>query len=180
MSVFKGRIPPQRELLPVFSLGFVLVYSWSILMFFNYLPGWLMYLNGWTILGIFAYGQVFALFESLVIFLLLILLALLLPGNWLRAHFVPQASLLLLIATAGALLVHSMGDVPLWPSKRLLLGLAGYLGLAVASALLLRRFPRFAGAVERAARRLVILLYLYLPLVLLSGVVVLLRNLGSG
>lgn len=51
----------------VFTLIFVILYSWSTLAFFNYLPSWLLFLDGWTIAGIFAYSQVFALFESLLV-----------------------------------------------------------------------------------------------------------------
>ncbi len=176
MTVLKDRLPGRREIMPIFALCFVIIYSWSTLMFFNYLPSWLLFLDGWTIAGIFAYSQVFALFESLVVLTGLILVALVMPRSFFREWFVPQGTAAVLLATAGAILLHLLKEVPLWPSKRLLFGLALYLLAVAAASWAIRRYGPIRETIEKLADRLTVLLYVYLPFVALSAVIILLRN----
>ena len=127
MTLLKNRLPSRQEILVIFALAFVIVYSWSTLMFFNYLPGWLLFLDSWTIAGIFAYSQVFAFFESLVVLAGLVLVAAVLPPRIFRDRFVAQAAAIVVLAAAAAVVLHLLREVPLWPSKRLLFGLLAYL-----------------------------------------------------
>jgi len=177
LAFLRDRLPPPREMLLVFGLCFTLVYGWSMLAFFNYLPGWMMYLNAWDILGLFAYNQVFALLESAAVFALLLLLSALLPVALLRRRFLSLGSVMLVLAAAGAVFLHFWGQVPLWPSKTLFLGLLAYLAAVGAAWLALRRFEGLERAIEAALDRVVLLLYLYLPLAALGVALVVVRNL---
>lgn len=176
MTLLKDRLPGRREITLIFTLCFVIIYSWSTLMFFNYLPSWLLFLDGWTIAGIFAYSQVFALFESLVVLAALILVALVMPRGLFREWFVPQGTAAVLLATAGAIALHLAKEVPLWPSKRLLFGLALYLLAVAVASWAIRRYGQFREMIENMAERLTVLLYVYLPFVALSAAIILIRN----
>ncbi|HZW03639.1 MAG TPA: hypothetical protein VFF68_06920 [Anaerolineaceae bacterium] len=176
MSWLTRRLPTRREGLLIFTLVFVIVYSWSILSFFNYLPSWLLYLDGWTIAGIFAYSQVFALFESLLALAAVSAAAVVLPQRLFRERFVAQGVIVVLLAAAGAIALQVLKQVPLWPSKTLIAGLLAYLGAVAAASWWVRRHAALQAGIERLADRLVTLLYIYLPLVALSAVILLVRN----
>ncbi len=177
LAFLRDRLPARREMLLVFALCFTLVYGWSMLTFFNYLPGWMMYLNGWDILGLFAYNQVFALLESAAVFALLLLLSALLPAALLRRSFLPLGSVMLVLAAAAAVFLHFWGQVPLWPSKTLILGLLAYLAAVGAAWAAFRRFDGLGRAIEAFLNRVVLLMYLYLPLVAVGVALVVVRNL---
>lgn len=176
MPLLKNRLPSKREVLLIFALSFVLIYSWSTIMFFNYLPGWLLYLDGWTIAGIFAYSQVFALFESLLVLFGLLTIAAVLPRRLFRERFVPQGVVIVTLAAVGAVSLHVTKEVPLWPSKTLLFGLLVYLFGVVISTRMIEKNRRVKDGIEKLADRIVVLLYFYLPLVLLSMLIIVFRN----
>lgn len=164
-------------MLLVFALCFVLVYSWSMLAFFNYLPGWLMYLDLWTIAGIFGYSQLFALVESGVIFLPLLLLSALLPSSFLRNRFASLGAVIVLLAAVAAAFLHFTRLLPLWPSKTLILGIFLYLSAVASASFMLNRYAGLRHRIETILDRVIVLLFLYLPFVVIGGIVVILRNL---
>lgn len=176
MRYLMNRLPTRREAFLVFTVMFVVIYSWSVISFFNYLPGWMLYLDGWTIAGVFAYSQVFTLFESLLALGLLVLVAALLPRRLFRERFVAQGVAAFLLAAACAAALHFTGTIPLWPSKRLIFGAAAYLLGVAAAGLALHKFTRIKALIESLVDRLVVLVYLYLPLVAVSAVIILVRN----
>jgi len=72
--------------------------------------------------------------------------------------------------------LHLRKEVPLWPSKTLIAALGLYFGAVTAASWWVDRRARLRGALEKLADRLTVLLYIYLPLVVLSLAVVLIRN----
>ena len=87
MAIFRDRLPARQDVVLVFAVCAFPVYSWSILSFFDRLPRWLLHLDPWAVIGIFAYAQMFALLESLSLLLVLLFLSAVLPVRLFRNRF---------------------------------------------------------------------------------------------
>lgn len=176
MAFLKNRLPTKHEGFLVFITAFVVIYVWSTLAFFNYLPGWMLFLDAWTIAGIFAYSQVFALFESLLVLLILLVIAAALPGRLFRDRFVAQGAAIVFLAAAGAIFLQVTREIPLWPSRRLIFGILAFLLAAGILSWLVDKYEPIQTGIEKLIDRLVLLFYVYAPFVVLSFVIILLRN----
>lgn len=148
-----------------------------MLAFFDELPAWLLSLNAWDIAGILAYTQLFALLESAAVLLFLVLLALLLPARFFRDRFVAHSTLLVFLASIWAIAAQSDSTIiPRFSLDTLFLWLGLYLAFAGISYLVIRRSGRLEKGLGAFAERLTVLLYVYLPVTLLSAIIVIIRN----
>jgi hypothetical protein len=93
MTALFRRLPPKNEIFPVYAILVFLIFSWALYRFFWYLPSWLEYLSLPAVLVVLSYSLAFALFESLVMMGVFLLLNLCLPAALFRRHFVAQGSL---------------------------------------------------------------------------------------
>lgn len=150
-------------------------------MFFQ-LPSWLGYLSIGNVLSLAAYVLMFALFESLILLGVLLVIGAVLPANWLRKDFAVQGSTLTGIAALGAYLVQrNVGVLYKLPPERLalnaLLILVGLLLALSISTFIYKRLPLLRKWVHSLADRMTVFTYLYVPLGILALAAVLLRNL---
>ena len=176
----KSKIPSWSELLPVFSILIFLVFTWTLYRMFWYLPSWLGDLPVWDVLIMAAYVLSFALFESLVMLGLMVLIALILPSRIFRQDFVAQASALALLLGAGAyLLQRKMGILYELSLRQLafypLVVLAAILVFILVFSYLFKRFEGLRRLVHKFAEWMTVFAYIYVPLGLLGLVVVILR-----
>lgn len=111
MSLIKRYFPTWRQVFPVFLTILFPVTFWSVLNFSRELPSYLMRMKIGEILGVFAYTQVFALLESILVLVVLILIAELLPYQLFLKHFTTQAALLCLLATLWILPLHYKAQI---------------------------------------------------------------------
>ena len=150
-------------------------------MFFQ-LPSWLSYLSLTNVLSLSAYVLMFALFESLFLLGILLVFGAILPKSWLRKDFAVQGSTLTGVAALGAYLVQRKVGLlyKLSPEQLLLNTLLSLLGLILTlaiSAFVYQRLPRLQSWVRSLSERMTVFAYIYIPLGVLSLVVVILRNL---
>lgn len=181
-NLLRSRLPGRSEALPVFSLAIFYIFSWTIFRMFYELPSWLYYLSLFNILVLVAYSMMFALLESVLLFSFTCLVSLILPENLFRARFVAQGSLLVsLVCFAAVTAQRRLGwllQMQAWqtivvPLAFILVSIA----LLVLSAWLFKRVPRIPALIQGLSERMSVFAYLYLPLGLLSLVVVIFRNL---
>ena len=159
------------------SIAVFVCFSWSIIGFFNKLSSFLLYFKPAEIAAIFAYMMAFALLESLVATSLLVLLSAVLPSSWLREGFAYKGFVILVIATADALAFQkSLGDV-FPPTRTLLLLSILPLVLTVVLLVVLRSTPRLQSLLLNVQDRFLILLFVYLPIGIISLIAVTFRNL---
>jgi hypothetical protein len=153
------------------------IYGWSILWFLHKLPSWLQYLDFWDSVSIFAYTQAFALLESVVVLFVLVVLSIVLPVRFFRDKFAAQGSVMVFVAACLAVLLRAF-DLGLrsWNFGELLLGLVLSLVPIGASCVLVHCSQRLEDAIGAFAERLTLMLYVYVPLGLLSLVFVVARN----
>ncbi len=148
------------------------IHGWSVVAILQRIPGWSMYLNAWELISAFAYTQVFAFVEDALLVLLLVALAVLLP-TFVRQNFVAQSTLLVAALIGWAACAHSQHPgVASTPAAPLLV-----IGAVVLiSHRVLTSFPRVGQAVADVAERFTIFLYVHVPVVVGSFLIVLARN----
>lgn len=171
------RLPSKQEILHVFAACVVPVYSWSIFVFLWKMPSWLNFLNldFWSLASILAYALAFALLESVVLLLGLVLLAAVFPQRLFRDRFVAQSGVIILLTTGWAIVLQRP-EVAAWTLKPLLLSAVVYLILVVVSCVLVYRYKRLEKAMDALVERLTVFLYIYIPASFLGVIVVILRN----
>lgn len=154
------------------------IYGWELYRYVWRLPSWLHYLTLGDLLGIFSYAMLAGIAESLLLLGLLLGLCALLPTRFLKNDFTVRGTAISLgwfVSLIGFWIVYerlsqSIGNyVEIWTLGALALaGLLTWLSTKV----------RWLGSFLAAfADRTTIFLYLFIPLSLLSLVVVIFRNL---
>ena len=176
MAIFK-RIPAWGQVAPVYSVIVLMVYAWTIVWFFWKLPSWLFFLNTGEIMIVLAYAFATNLVESLAILCAPLAMSMVLPKTWFYDRFVARGAALV-ISGLGYMMVlanqfKTKDDYPSLTLKGWSLGLAVVLILFIV--FLAGRLRLFQKVIEVVADRVIIFLYISVPLSLISLVVVLFR-----
>lgn len=176
--MLRKRLPPLTDILPVFAITAVLFYGWSIVVFLWKLPGYLFFLTLGEIAVIFCYELITNLAESLALMAVLLLAAALLPPRALKDSFAVRGSTIALGFIASLIFIihlatNRLGPAAYWPLWFLAVALAGLALAWIASSI------GWAGrAVAGLTDRLIIFLFILLPLSAIALVVVLVRLLS--
>jgi hypothetical protein len=177
LAIFRKRVASTQELVSLFAVGAFPVYVWSILIVLSAVPAWIPRLNTWDLIGAIAYTQVFALIESIIVFLALLLLRIILPTRLVEDKFVALASMLVFMSTILAVRAHNTQEIfGAEHVKQLVFWFATYLVSIGALFVLIYRYQSFERLIRSLANRLVILALVYASVSLASVVVVFLRN----
>jgi hypothetical protein len=139
---------------------------------FRDVPSWVLYLRNWEVVGMAAYALSFALFETLMVLLIVMLIGLIVPKRWVVDRYIPLASLWL-VELAIMAIVFQHHIIRHLPKRNLVIGYA--LVLAV-SAFIALRFPKVGKLLRWIADRLVILSFIYIIFDVLGLLVVILRS----
>jgi hypothetical protein len=180
-TTFFARFPSRQNLLKVYAVIIFLIYTWTFLISFYKLPGWLFYLNAGQIVSLYAYASVFNFAESILLLLIFILSApifALWKGG--KEEF-QSRSVIFLLVLLGSSMVRLWryrgydsnaefvnGEVAWWSLAILLSGLL---------AVVVHKVRPLQNILEGIADRAVIFLFIYLPLSLFSLLIVMIRNL---
>jgi hypothetical protein len=175
LDIFKEVWPTRRSAWGVFALCTTLVNTFAVVSFLNELPSLLLQLSLWDLVGAAAYTFMFALFESLglflVVFVLTVLVRVLVPRLRTR-NFVLLGTLCVLIVMSSGLLVVILGlnQSSLWFQVGM--------GLLVVGTLIyfVLRYPRFARVWVDLVERISIFGGFYTFLGFSSLIVVFVRN----
>ena len=174
-NFIRNRFPHRSEIIAVLSIAVFVCFSWSILGFFHKLSSFLLYLKLGDIGAIFAYMMAFAMLESLAVTAILILLSALLPSNWLRDGFAYKGFVVLLIATADAFLFQKSLE-EIFPSilNLVLFSVVPIILIAILISLVHAQ-PKVQNLLVKVQDRFLIMLFLYLPIGLISLLAVTVR-----
>jgi hypothetical protein len=130
--------------------------------------------NLWDLAGMIGLTLVFALVESLLVAMGVVLLAAVIPGWWFTERFVALSAAAIWLTSLVSMFAHL--QEPLVRSfLGVLIGVA-YLAALAASAWALTRYPRFEGSLNRFLEKLAVLTAFYLALDGIGLVIVILRN----
>ena len=202
MAIIKHRLPSRSEAWLLFIACAFVVNVWSIFNLLRWMPSLLGHLKPVEILVVFSYTQVFALIESIVVFVAILLIGFILPQGALRDHWIAKGSIIVFITGLWTVGYHYFADLLsawrdfvdfLYPRLGLQVSEVGLLtaGFAImviawitSYIIVLRRLyarirqkEAFADRIHNLVERLAVLTLLYLASGLLGGIVVLIRNL---
>ena len=178
LVTFRERsFPSRRQMIYGYLACLFPIQTWSIYNLLHEVPAWLLQLNVWDLIAIVSYTQLFALLESIVVFVPLLLAAGLLPRRWFSDKFVAISTGVVFLSAAWFIVAHfnqaavqSLGYWQLLP----------WLGLYLASQLVLFSLVQLSHRLEVAigsfADRLAAVSALYFIIALLSVPVVVVRN----
>ena len=169
-------------MLLVLSVIIFFDFTWTLYRFSYYLPSWLGYLNIWGTLVVAAYALSFALLESLVFLAFLLSLSLVFPPKFFQDKFVAQGSALTAVLGVGAFLLQRkifiFYSMEMWQIAATVIAFPiAIVVLVLISSFLLDRFKILSRLANTVADRMTLFAWIYVPLGLLSLVVVVLRNL---
>ena len=180
----KKRFPSRTSLQLAFFVCILPIHLWAWVWFFYKLPSYLLKLSVSQTMGVFAYAQVFALFEGLLLCGLAILAAFLLPGRLFRNYFLPQVVLLLLALTGWAIGLHLQGidfagaeAISAETRPFLYAWTSGWLALLLGLSVAMRYWTAMQRALAAFADRLIVLSGFFLLVDVLCVAIVLVRNL---
>jgi hypothetical protein len=198
VGIFVKRLPQRQDILYVFGGVVFIVYSWALRGFLYQLSSFIVFHPLGEIAGILAYMMALALLESVLVMVGLVSLAFILPRKWFLDGFVYKAFLAALVAGIASLGVQQFltekkaaieflsAGVELAQTRQareylnqLLYAGAG-IAVTILTALILffEHMPRLQKILLNVIERLQVFLYLYIPIGMLSLLVIFIRNLG--
>jgi hypothetical protein len=177
LDTFKARFPSRHATWLAFSSIVFVINVWAIINILRAVPSWILSRTIWEMIGIISYPLAFALLESAVFLIGLVILAVILPGKLLRESFAAQGSLAGLLATLGMVLGHLYGkDFGIWSVRGFSKYLLILVGIVIASWILIYFLKRLRSVIESIAERLSPLSTVYLALDLLAVIIIIVRN----
>ena len=175
-----NRLPDRQAILQVYAVIAVMLSAWTIRAFVWKLSAWLLILNIGEIFTVFSYSMVANLVESLIVLLLLLVICALLPASVLRDDFVVRGTILSL-GLIGSLMAFVKFDMEFGFSSGLKL-LRGPLTVLLLMIILLvlptkLRLARFLhSAIRWISDRMLVFLYILVPLFIIVFIYVIFRN----
>lgn len=135
-------------------------------------PDIMLYMTKAEIISSLAYNMSFTLFETIFIFLIMVIFGLCLPSRWTRANFVPVSAYILTELTLMIILFKVLG---FRPYSRILLGLFWCLVL-ILTALVVPRYPKLMKIARSIANHLIVLIAVYTLIDIVGVIIVIIRN----
>lgn len=178
MNKLIARLPDRRSILSVYATAVFFVYGWTLLASFWKVPSWLYFLKISEILSVYAYSFLIDFAESMLLIFLTLLIGMFLPMRWWNAQFISKGVLWISVFMGSIMLRLYTNRAPefwegfvynqwAWWGYTFLLALT--LDFVVARVALMRK------GLNGLAERLVMFLYVYLPLTVVSIIIVFVR-----
>jgi hypothetical protein len=167
----------RENLLLAFLVVLFPVHVWAIVNIFFKVPGWIVQMSMWDVAGTAAYPLAFALLESVIVFIPVVILGLILPASLRGDKFLPLITALVLLVSIWVGILHfSLGALQAWGTVELLLGLGAFLLSLVVVFVLVARSEKLSSAITAFAKRLAVLSALYLLIDIFGLIVIVVRN----
>lgn len=175
MAIFK-KLPSWSAIASVYAISVIFVYGWTIYWFLWKLPSWIYFLTLTEILLIAAYAAVVNFLESLLILCMPLFMSMLFPKEWVVDRFIAVGGLLSMFLGGFLIYFSAISHAVNAFSYSLLTQGLVFLVLSVCLALLVGRIWFIERTVEFITDRLVIFLYISIPISIFSILVILTRN----
>jgi hypothetical protein len=136
-----------------------------------------MRLKTWDLIGAIAYTQALALFESSIVFSVLVVLAAFLPVQYAKEKFSSLATCVVFVTSFWFVLAHFNDEIiRLWGAKNFLIWGLIYLLSSAISLFFVYRYEIVRQAIDALLQRLSVLSYLYTSFGIVSIFIVVVRN----
>ena len=176
------RLPKSQSILQVYAVIAVMLSGWTITAFLWKLSTWLLTLNIGEIFTVFSYAMITNLVESLIVLLLLLTVCVLLPPRILRDDFAVRGALLSM-GIIGSLMAFVRLNMRSGMESTARVLVEPFAVLLLTAFLLFfsskNRFALFVrSAVLWISDRMVVFLFILLPLFVILSVYVIFRNIA--
>src|SRR6266540_3066119 len=182
MAGILRRFPNISAILPVYAVIAVPVFGWTINSWLWKLPSWLNFLTPGEIMGIFFYAMLTAFVESLFLCSFFLLLSFLLPPQMFRDQFIVRGTWLALGLAISILGNGVWRGMTRFTYAEISLTVWSMISLVVIAllAFISTKVHFMVRAAEWISDRLIIFLYVLIPLSIISTLVVIVRNMFTG
>jgi hypothetical protein len=179
MQRFYKSLPDGKSIAGVFAWAAFLSYGWTLVASFWKVPSWLYYLTIGELFSIYAYSFIVNFLESLSLLLLALVIGFVLPKRWWNDSFQIKGSLLAIVILGSVMVRLYMVRTPdEW--EKFLYGQWPWWGYTLALYILLAFsftcISWLRSGLEMVTERVVTFLYIYIPITLISLIVVIIRN----
>jgi hypothetical protein len=164
----------------VFALCALPVHLWTILNMLRDVPAWAMRMDLWETIGAVSYTLSFALLESILLTLPLLIVFLLASRRWPESYISSLLTLMIMEATVTAIIVHFSPELYLRRRQVVAIFLVIYLCSAVPLLLAVVRWPQIGDNFRGVIERIQPLTYVYLAFDLTAVAIITLRNIFPG
>jgi len=171
------RLPAKQDIAPVFAVIVSIIYGWSIAAFLRKIPSWILFLQVDEIIIVLVYVLTVTFLGSILFMIFLLFFCILLPVQYFKNYFAAQGALASLsLIGSVAIYINRYSEYgagflkygPIWLGVTIMIAVfLSYLAIRV-------RFLR--RAILWVADRLIIFLYVFVPLSVISLSMVILRN----
>ena len=178
MKKIRARLPDRRSVIGVYATAVFLVYGWTLLASFWKAPSWMFFLKISEILSVYAYSFTIDFVETVILLMTMLLIGFVLPRCWWNDQFTSKGVVWISVLLGSVMLRLYINRSPefwedfvynqwAWWGYTALLGIV--LSIFFSRVDLLRR------GLEILTDRLVVFLYIYMPLTALSIIIVFVR-----
>ena len=179
MNKVLTRLPDRQSVIHVYGTAVFMAYSWTLLASFWKVPSWLFFLKIGEVLAVYAYSFAVNFVESVLLLTLVLFVGAILPRRWWNDRFTSSSMVWIIVVMGSMMLRLYLNRTPAeW--EQFLYGQWTWwsytLMLAFALHLVVSRLSWLQKGFEALAERLAVFLYIYLPLTLISFIVVFVRN----
>lgn len=173
----KERLVSKDNAIIVFAAIIFIVHVWSIYNLLREIPAWILRLSSWDLAGVISYTLMFALVESIIVLVFLLVLAALLPGKIFRDKFVSISTVFIFLAAVWVVSFRYLEDrIRSWGMTGMLLLLALALATFVIAYLVVLKSEKADHMLNSLMQRVTLLSYLYLFIDITALVIVVSRN----
>ena len=178
------KIPQKQEIIQLSSVIVFINFSWSIGRMFWFLPAWILFMSFNDLLPIFAYTLAVALLESLLVLGVILSIVVFLPEKFFKQNFLAQSVIMVLFITIITFLVQmNLGPIATLTPRKITVLLPIILVLLLAmvtviSYLLVKFISALGKLMVNISERMQVFFYIYLPLGIISFIIIILRNIS--
>jgi hypothetical protein len=177
LQIVKNRFSHRNEIIAVLGISVFVCHSWSVWRFLHELPSFLLYFRLAEISVVFAYMMAFAFLESLLIAVGLVLVGAILPSKWLRDGFAYKGFIFVVVGSIAAFILQKNLRYEFPSTQMLMLNLVIPLTLIAVFIAASHMWDPLQKVLLDIQDRISIMLYVYVPLGIVSILVVVFRNL---
>lgn len=173
-----NRWPARKDIISVYAVIAFMIQLWTISVTFDQLPSWASFLNLNEILAVFAYRIAESFVECLLVLFVLLSISFILPPRFFRDVFAIRGTAFVLCSLGSLILFWNrfendpgpvMADyTQIWTAVTILLACM----IAYVSA----KIPVISDFLEWISERMVVFLYIFVPISVVSFITILLRN----
>jgi hypothetical protein len=173
-----NRWPASKDIISVYAVIAFMIQLWTINVAFDQLPSWASFLNLNEILAVLAYRIAESFVECLFVLFILLSISFILPPRFFRDVFAVRGTAFVLCSLGSFILFWNrfendpgpvMADyTPIWT--------AGTILLTCISAYVSAKIPVISDFLEWISERMVVFLYIFVPISVVSVITILIRN----